>query len=171
MRWDQVDDGWLLYALGEELARFGPIGPRGAAVTCAAGHVTLSRVGFVRPRVLLRKDGVQLASFTQDFSGHGRVDLADGTCLDFDRISLAGGEAVLLDAARRWVVHVARDPEGDARGATLTVDRAVEVHRAVLLAVIAWHALLADLEDPGRPLSVWNGPAERVHPRSRFEAL
>lgn len=159
----------LLHAGDEVLARLERTGAATTRVETGGEVLQVSRVGFVRPRVVLRPEGsmAEIAAFVPDaMPGTGTIVFADGTSYGLERVSFHGGECVVRDPAGKQVLHVQREIGSGHTGAALTVEHGVGVDRALPLATLCWHVLLLELDDPNRPLSVYNGVERRRSPRA-----
>jgi hypothetical protein len=171
-----------LHAGGQILARVaGEPGARRATRTSGGATLALRRVGFVRPRTVLRPEGglADVASLESDWDGEGRILFPDGRTYRLARESASGGDYCVRDEAGRVVLRLHREGAVDAAGATVAVepamlavrdapDAAREVERCVALAVLGWNEALSDLEDPSRPVTVYNGADRRRSPRLAF---
>jgi hypothetical protein len=159
-----------LRAGGEIVARFVQ---QGGTTRVEAGDAVyeLARVGFVRPRVVVRPVGslADVASLVEDpSSGSADITLAGGERFAFDRLSSAGGDCAVSDARGLRVLTMERELRDDGPTAAIRVLAGLNRHTATMLAMLSWHVLMTDLDDPRRPLTMYNGPERRRHPRQQF---
>lgn len=172
LRW--VEEGTcrrahLLHAGADVLARLERTAAATTRVDAHGRNLTLCRVGFVRPRVVLRPEGeiAEIASFVPDpLSGDGTIAFSDGTSFALERVSWSGGECLVRDVDGRQVLHVQREMEGGRCGAALTAEPRLGHERALELACLCWHVLLLELDDPNRPVTWYIGPERRRSPRA-----
>lgn len=172
MRW--VEEGTcrrahLLHAGDEVLARLERTGAATTRVETGGHVLQVSRVGFVRPRVVLRPEGsmAEIAAFVPDaMFGTGSIVFADGASYALERVWVSGGECVVRDPRGRQVLHVQREIGAGHTGAALTVEYGVGVDRALPLAVLCWHVLLLELDDHNLPVTFYNGDERRRSPRA-----
>lgn len=173
LRW--VEEGTcrrkhVLRAGDEILARLERTGAATSEAEADGRRFTVARVGFVRPRVVVRlaNSMEDVASLQGDGFGAQQIVLADGRHCTLERLSWHGGECVVLDVDGAQLVHVQRELVGGQCGAAIEVEAGVSPETALALALLCWHVLLLELEDLARPVSVLNGAARPRSPRAQL---
>ncbi|MFZ5478416.1 MAG: hypothetical protein ACOZNI_16730 [Myxococcota bacterium] len=165
-----VHDGGQAHVLraGDEVvARLVRTGATTTRAEARDAEYDIVRVGFVRPRVVVRPKGSlsDVAALVDPATGHGAIEFADGARYGFDWVSPAGGECAVRDPTGRPVLTMRREVGPERAGAAIRVDRSLDRRTATVLAMLSWHVLLLDLEDLRRPVTVYNGPERRKGPR------
>jgi hypothetical protein len=175
--WEEASMTWnqdavrahTLRAGGEVVARLVRTGTT-TRVEAGGAVYDVARVGFVRRRVVVRPAGSlsDVAALVEDPSGNVDITLENGARFALDRVSSSGGECAVRDALGKKVLTMERELADDGPRAEIRVERGLDRHTATMLAALSWHVLLTDLDDPSRPVSVYNGPERRQHPRQQF---
>ena len=160
-----ADAGWLLRDGTTPVATLTP-GDRAWLATTADHAFTIQRVGFHRPRIVVRPLGAlaEVAHVQHDWRGVGTLCLASGPCFEIDRGAAAG--LTVRDGAGLAVVRLAWNVRGDAPSARVQLASAEATGRfGVLILLVAGYLLVDELGDPSRPRTFGaSGPTVR----SRF---
>lgn len=149
---------WSATAGGFELR--GPDGTPVATLGFTADGALVGRIGESpvriavsgrqRPRTQLTvAGGIELASFSPDWSGLGPVEMTDGVRYAWSGNGWAARGAVLRDAAGATVVRIASDGEG---GATVEVYGTLPDGHAAALVTLGFAIVLFERTGPGRTL-------------------
>ncbi len=174
MRWvPEVSRGTALHLGGRVLARMdGDARERGltSLIDGAPRPLTVKRVGFVNPRVVVRPQGSMsdVAALEMDWTGEGAIRFADGDAFTLTRVTSSGDEFVVRDASRRVVMRVQREGALPTVQAHVAVEPELEVGRCVVLASLSWHQALSELDDPSAPVTLHDGVDRRRSPRHGF---
>lgn len=160
----------VLRAGDEVLARLERTGAATSTAEAGGRRFTVARVGFVRPRIVVRPEGSmeEVASLEGDGVEGQRVRLADGRTGTLERVSWHSGECVVHDDAGARLLHVQREFVGGLCNAAIVVEAGVSPETALALALVCWHALLLELDDLARPVSVSNGTTRPRSPRAQL---
>ncbi len=146
--------GWELFGEGRVHGRLTP-GERAWVAELREQAWTIQRVGFHRPRVVVRPVGVlaEVAHLEADWRGLHGLHFASGPSWEIDPTHSGG--TVVRDEAGREIVRLAWNGRFEASGARVHADGALVDGRfgAVTLAV-AGYLFLSSLGDPRRRLAV-----------------
>jgi len=145
------EGGWALRDGPTVVATLAP-GERAWLATAPEHAFTLQRVGFHRPRVVVRPLGAlaEIAHVQHDWRGVGTLCLASGPCFEIDR-GAAGGLTV-RDSAGQAVVRLSWSARGDAPSARVHLASPEATGRfGTIILVVAAFLLVDDLGDPSRP--------------------
>jgi hypothetical protein len=115
----------------------------------ADGRWSLQRVGFVRPRVLVRTaDGKDAASYQPSWSGGGELSLADGRRLRMAPANLWSSEWRLADAEGRTLLRFRPDSGIVRTTARMEIDSAAVSSPDLSVAVLlTWSVLVLMADD------------------------
>jgi len=109
----------------------------------ADGEWTLKRVGFLRPRVTVRKKGSQtdLVVISMDWTGGGAVSFSDASSFSFKRVGFWRPELVLTDPIGSRVFSMSQSSGFGKQRATLKLESeaARSSWRTPLLAIVGWY--------------------------------
>ncbi len=109
----------------------------------ADGEWTLKRVGFMRPRVTVRKVGSQsdLVVVSMDWTGGGTVSFSDASSFNFKRVGFWRPELVLTDPIGNRIFSMTQSSGFGKQRATLKLESeaARSSWRTTLLAIVGWY--------------------------------
>jgi hypothetical protein len=156
LEWTPTGPGaWELVGVGARHARlersertWTAEGPRGVWA--------LQKVGFYRPRVVVRPKGqlAEVAHVQPDWRGIGTIRFADGVPFEAERTP-SGSGLTIRDGARHTVAKLTWVDGLDAPAAHATVAGSLVADgKALLLLLLGWHTHLEELGDPGWPVTL-----------------
>lgn len=166
LRWEEQSPGSFTLRSGDAaLARLERVDSWTSWLDAADRRWTIGKVGFLRPCVVVRPEGTFEEAARLETTGPGvnRALRFGETQCTFERVDDA--EIRVRDAGGQTLLRGRRELVDGRWGAAIEVEPTLRWERALLLAALAWHVLLVDLEDPRRPVSVTNGVVSRRSPR------
>ncbi|MDP2309383.1 MAG: hypothetical protein Q8P18_25405 [Pseudomonadota bacterium] len=158
-------ESWELRDAASVMATFSR-GHRAWTASTGAESWTVQRVGFHRPRIVVRPAGAlaEIAHLQHDWRGHGTLCTSSGPCFEFE--PNAAGLAVRADDGV-WVARLEWSGRHDAASARAHLHPREPLGRfGLLILLVAGYVLIHDLGDPSRPRSIGAPPGPTV--RSRF---
>lgn len=147
------DTGWALQQDGHAVARLA-CGPRGWVAETAKEAWSLHRVGFHRPRLVVRPVGslAEVAYAQADWRGLFALHFVSGPTWEIDPTHSGG--TVVRDAAGAIVYRLAWNGRFDAPGLRVAYEPDVGDPRfAPLAGLVAGHLVLDGLGDPRQRLA------------------
>ncbi len=135
----------------------------------AAGNEswTLQRVGFHRPRIVVRPTGelAEVAHVLHDWHGHRTLCIESGPCYDFERSPMG---LVVRGSDGTRVARLEWTGRHDAAAARVYLDSPEATGTSgLLILVVAGSVFIDDLFDPSLPRTVGEVPGPSV--RARFD--
>lgn len=156
---------WTLEDAGGIQARLSP-GERAWIASGAGRSWSVQRVGFHRPRIVVRPMGqlAEVAHLEHDWHGHRTLCIASGPCYDFERTP-AGLIVRATDGTR--VARLDWSARHDTSAASVHLESSEATGRfGLLILIVAGSVLVDDLIDPSLPRSI--GVLSGSTVRSRF---
>jgi hypothetical protein len=145
--------GWELQDGVSVWAQISP-GERGWVATAGNDAFILQRVGFHRPRIVVRPMGelAEIAHLQHDWHGHRTLCVASGPCYDFER-STTGLIVRATDGTR--VARLDWSGRPDSAAARVHLDSPEATGRfGLLILMVAGSVLIDDLFNPSMPRSI-----------------
>lgn len=153
LEWTADDaGGWTLRSAFAVEAQLCP-GPKSWIAVVGPRAWTLARVGFHRPRVVVRPVGslAEVAHAQADWRGLYAVRFVSGPTWEIDP-SHSGGTVVRAERGAE-IARLAWNGRFDAPGARVTLDAAADTRFAPLANLLAGYLFLDGLQDPTRRVS------------------
>ena len=154
MDWTVIPTGWELHGPDGRTARLSQA-ERGWRAEAGGVRWTLHRVGFHRPRMVLRPEGAlaEEASLVEGWGGVHAVHFVSGPSWELDMTHRAG--AVLRDAEGRELARLTWDGRFDAPGARVQTEAALfRDRRGQAGLLLTGFAYLDALTDPARHIAL-----------------
>jgi hypothetical protein len=140
----------------------------------AEGRWTFKRVGFLNPRVTIRRAGEEtdLATFRPSWKGDGTLRFADGRVFSLDAADFWWSEWSLNTADGRPLIVFRRDM-GRLFRSEATVElkpEARDLPELPLLALLGWYVMILIQHDAGTSVVAHPGEPEEEQPQAQGKA-
>jgi hypothetical protein len=116
-----------------------------ATAESAAGEWTLKRLGFLRPRITLRKTGSKsdYAVLSMNWGGGGHVAFSDGGIFELTRSGFWNPAWVVLDSSGGSFLSLKPDSGWRKKRADVKIlSASIPEGKSELLAILAWYVVL-----------------------------